>query len=31
MSKEQQEYSSLVAFTDQELQKQNNDIDIVLA
>lgn len=31
MSKEQIEYSSLVAFTDQELQKQNNDIDIVLA
>ena len=30
MSKEQQEYSSLVAFTDQELQKQNNDIDSFL-
>lgn len=31
MSKEQQEYSSLVAFTDQELQEQSNSIDIVLA
>lgn len=30
MSKEQIEYSSLVAFTDQELQKQNNDIDSFL-
>ena len=31
MSIEQREYSSLVAFTDQELQEQSNSIDIVLA